>query len=550
MNDMEGVDHFSSMKLLTFKETETEEKMNNEDRNGSDAAVACRSTTTIFSLLPEIWEVILPSLSSQDFKSLTNTCPQWSQQFQEEKPHKLFPLVANVLLHYVPLSTTLLLRRVNQETKESIDEELAKVASDLSSNLYVDLWHCPEKKLNNVQKVAEKIESRYSLWGFNRFDKFVTSFNLGQDLERGHRRNRTSNPFLLRKVDLGYFPAFGIGVQGQNRFPPPLILPLPPWENICNDFGHHLWFLNFHIHDSCAVNMKVHALKLIMLLNSMPNLKVLRLTEAVTKCPIMECSVLRRGAYPQLPSLHRLEVKTTLDNPYSSDDFMLPHGFLKQYGAQLETLICPGPLLLDSNQDFLRLPNLSSHFQNLSRLRVDPIFGRVSFLKLAKVSCPLKDLHIRHLILNNPKEPNLKISDLVTVINNFADTLVDLGIFLALDYHPLDNDWDQMNPEHLKELPKLKKFDTDFVYSRFGWLWPLVLTKFPKLEEVVMKSYLELFYNQRRDLARGFNLLPRLKTIVAWWGWELDENLIMTRGDATTPPRYSVNNIVKFMEPL
>ncbi|CAL8130929.1 unnamed protein product [Orchesella dallaii] len=545
MNDMEGVDPFSSMKLLTLKKTETVEN-NNEDRNGSDAAVACRSTTTIFSLLPEIWERILPSLSSQEFQSLTNACPHWSQQFQEEKPHKLFPLVANVLLHYVPLSTALLLRRVNQETKETIDEELAKVASDLSSHFTADVWHCPKRKLNNVQKLAEKIGSRYSLWDFYVFDKFLTSFNLGQDLEGGHRRDRISNPFLVRKVYLCHSPAVGVWVEAQNRLPPRPILP--PWEELGKDFGHHLWSLNFHIPDSRATNMKVYALKLLMLLNSMPNLKVLQLSGVVIKCPIMECSVLQRGDYPQLPSLHHLEVKNTLDNSYSSDDFMLPHGFLKQYGAQLETLICPGPLLLDSNQDFLRLPN--SHFQNLSRLRVERISDRVSFLKLAKVNCPLKVLHIRRLKLNDPKEPKLKISDLVTVINNFADTLVDLGVFLSLDYLQLDIDWDQMNPEHLKELPKLKKFDTDFRYVRGGWLWPLVLTKFPKLEEVVMQSYWEPYYRERRDFERGLNLLPRLKTIVAWWGTGLDENLIMKRGDATTPLRYSIKNIVKFMEPL
>ncbi|CAL8135768.1 unnamed protein product [Orchesella dallaii] len=547
MNDMEGVDHFSSMKLLMLKKTESEEK-DNEVRNGSDAAVACRSTTTIFSLLPEIWERILPNLSSQDFQSFTNACPHWSQQFQEEKPHKLFPLVANVLLHYVPLSTALLLRRVNQETKNSIDEELTKVASDLSSHFTADVWHCPKRKLNNVQKVAEKIESRYSLWDFHVFDRFLTSFNLGKDLEGGHRRNRISNPFLVRKVSLCHCAAFGVWGQAQNRFPPRQILP--PWENLGKDFGHHLSSLNFATFEQGVANMKVHALKLMMLLNSMPNLKVLQLAGAVIKCPIMECSVLRRGDYPQLPSLHRLEVKTNLDNAYSSDDFMLPHGFLKQYGAQLETLICPGPLLLDSNQDFLRLPNLSSHFQTLSRLRFERISDRVSFLKLAKVNCPLKDLHIRRLKLNDPKEPKLKISDLVIVMNNFADTLVDLGIFLSLDYLQLDIDWDQMNPEHLKELPKLKKFDTDFRYVRGGWLWPLVLTKFPKLEEVVMQSYWEPFYRERRDFERGFNLLSRLKTIVAWWGWELDENLIMKRGDDTTPLRYSINNIVKFMEPL
>ncbi|CAL8147308.1 unnamed protein product [Orchesella dallaii] len=54
-----------------------------------------QSPKTVPILLPETWEKVLLKLSSNDFHSAINTCPEWNSLMSSQKTAILFPLVRN-----------------------------------------------------------------------------------------------------------------------------------------------------------------------------------------------------------------------------------------------------------------------------------------------------------------------------------------------------------------------------------------------------------------------------------------------------------------------
>ncbi|CAL8135959.1 unnamed protein product [Orchesella dallaii] len=523
--------NYQPPKKLRNMETAVEKdsrKKNREGGQGADAAVV--SQTTIFSLLPEIWDGILPYLDSTEFNSVINSSSQWNQDFHEKKSNKLFPLVSCVLLSYVPMTTALLLRRVNRATKTAIDDELSLIAlappSQLAITSAVAPFGCQNRgsRSRRVVQLANQLQNCYTL--FTGFDtdvndtsrlptvrNFVSKLNLNENLadDRTHR-----NPFMIRKIWLR-----GFLIEG---------FPSLPLINLVENFGHHLWSL---MHEASYWPFTPNDARTLMrVLNFLPNLKILKLSRHIGNCLKMEPAGCRRPDFPTLPHLQLLDLG---EECYEHKHFVLAHSFLEQYGTQLEALVCSGSLLLNSNQELLRLPTLTSHFPNLVRLRIGPIFGRSTFLKLAQIKLQLKELQIYHVVMKYCEEKVIKVSDLVTVMDNFSDTLIGLELFVKLDYPDLDLDWNEIDDGQNRGLTNVKKFSTDFKYAREGWLWRFIPKKFPNVEELVIDAYPNFTFHDKPELVRGFEILPRLKRIVVNVDNHSAKKCTMRREEFATP---------------
>ncbi|ODM94830.1 hypothetical protein Ocin01_11850 [Orchesella cincta] len=270
------------------------------------------SVTSVFDLLPEIWDGILPFLNSIDFHTVINTSVEWRQMLERNKSNKLLSLVLPLVVEYLPIQTILSCREVSSKWKTEIDNIIQFHSVCFSSTKYVE-----SQRRQRLYSDIATINKRYH---FNKTPDISHFMN-----QMSYNRDANQNPFPTRRISIK------ICSNDNDAELPDSYLKL---QQLLLQFGHHVWRLNVTIFGGGT-----GATKLVWILNHLPNLKYLDVRALLFYRKNNEPQLLKASMLPHLNNLVGLHLNA------GSGVSSFPQAFIQRYGNQLDEFSCGGDVL-------------------------------------------------------------------------------------------------------------------------------------------------------------------------------------------------------------
>ncbi|CAL8136424.1 unnamed protein product [Orchesella dallaii] len=392
-----------------------------------------------YELPEEVWLLIFSDFSPDDFHSASLAFPTWDHIMMSKKPSVLLPIIVQITMDYLPLSTLLNCRLVSKSVKAVVDEVLQYDAAHptlpLTSKLVREKNHKDTRfKLQDVFQYIFKELSQVS--------RFLAHF-----------QSHPGNPFLTRLVD------FGNELVEENEGVPNFHAMEQPCQSILSTFGDHIWSLSIGF---SAVFTDEFVSLFASFLKEVPHLQQLspygghewETLDADEDEEEQMMRIMRNFNFPTLNKLSFISVE-------SFGDPKLVLLLLRLYGSRLRKFECNGYFMMmpqevtagqvaavASATDTDLIPNV----EDFSFTCDNYDDTRIAFPQLSKnFALPLSKLKIESV--THP----LILSDVLRMISRLTDTLEELEIFASLKTNRIVLDLKQLYLEEMAVFPKLKE---------------------------------------------------------------------------------------------
>ncbi|CAL8147327.1 unnamed protein product [Orchesella dallaii] len=423
-----------------------------------------QSPNTVPMLLPETWEQVLLNLSSNDFHSAINTCPEWNCLMSSQKTALLFPLVLPILIDYLPLETILQLRKVSK-----------KCTLEATNNLLKE--HPGFRPPVNRRSLFHKLSSidKYTFTSEKQIHEFISRVE--------SRPFPEANPFLLGSLTIHLNGWVNAEILRRTK----------AFQQLFSLYGHHVekvYLPQFQIDGRTLETF-------LTLLANAPNIKSINILGPVH----MAEEFLEGLTFPKLEKLEGMYMYHGFQDVSLESGFLLR--MLTQYGAQLKSL---------SMNNLLRSPNVSSTLLSLLAPNVTWFeLATVNGAALRKLACV--NWQLEELIIWGEEREGCTGSILLgflEVVNNFAGTLINLKLICS----DIERIQGLVSFERMAPLVKLNTFTIEFVNLRLGWIWEFLGRCCQNLKEVYLMTNASLTEDELQLAKRLFDSLPMLKRIV------------------------------------
>ncbi|CAL8145405.1 unnamed protein product [Orchesella dallaii] len=444
-----------------------------------DGALVRKERPSFCGLLPEIWDKIFTYLGPQDILVAINTVPEWRELMKDQIASALLPEVLPVLVDNLtlPLKSILIWRGVNRKSKRVIEQLLEEDATSSQKHYENHTNHEWNQKLkarrvNTRLRVIGKIKKCYVFRSGEEIDKFLK--HMGSSVASFPQASTPENPILSKSLRL---QTGGGQADGIWRF------------MLLARYGHHVSELTCFKTGNIFGESLVH---FVALLNHVPNLKILKLTNSLGLCSDDSIREHRDIEFPELRQLSLLVVELLFENfEPGEEQYSINRLLLKFYGPQLKILMCGENFFSVVDQQ-----TLNSKLRNLKILKLRSV-DKNTLVMLSAVNWKLEELQIcafnerdrgpgflplpPYCILDKDL---VKLEDLASALNNFKDTLTHFQLNVPIG----DKAFFLDNTDLIKVSPKVVKLTTALANLGYNWFWPMFDRKLPNLIELTLHT--------------------------------------------------------------